>query len=487
MHSDFLPFSDCLGEMPRRRDMVVEALHRIIDNFGGIKRFQLRWLAREYQISEAELFELVAFYDRFATAYERNPLQDSHRSPRLTASSLGRIPGAFLDGALCEGPVAAADAPMLEGSVADFEPSCPSVPPVSCEAVLSELQRSRLRGKGGAGFPVAEKWRAVLDQPGPRYVVVNADEGEPGSFKDRFLLSWAAPQVLAGALAAAYVLEASTIYFFIRDEYAFLLKDLAAEAASLSPDWPGVTFEWRRGAGSYVCGEETAMLECIEGRPALPRHKPPYPSCKGLFGRPTLVQNVETLFWVNEILARGGEWHAGHGLREAKGLRFFSLSGRVARPGVCIAPNGTTLSELITLAGGMAAGHELAAFFPGGATGGILPPAFSQTSLDHGVLEPHGASLGTGSVMVLSRQDHPRSFVGEFMRFLAYESCGQCLPCRLGTETAARILAQTSNGSDKTLPGLAEVLSTACICGLGRGAGRLLESYLRHFHGDEML
>jgi formate dehydrogenase len=461
----------------------------------------------EFGASEAEIFEVITTYDRFSktasSALRLNhsgPASETENSRSLISSLISRSPHA------APAPVTSScdhiSSTMQEGRQLEhsLEPpyilplwieslimsSSPVIPPVNAEAALAMIQMSGLRGMGGSGYLTAFKWRAVKNEPGPRYVVINANEGEPGSFKDRFLLEHAAAQVLTGAFVAATVVRADTIHFYICNEYSDLLEILADTAGRLVKDWPDIELQWRRGAGSYVYGEETALLESIEGRPARPRHKPPFPSKQGLFGHPTLVNNVETLFWVNEILARGSDWYAAHGLRGARGLRLFSLSGRVVRSGVYVAPLGITLSELVAkYCGGMAYGHKPAAFLLGGASGGILPSSMADLPLYCGSLQPYGAELGSASLIVLSQQDDVPQIIGELMKFLAEESCGQCAPCRLGTIAAAKALNEPLT-SHEDLSRIGYAMSMGSICGLGQGAGRLLESYVRHFHGGQV-
>lgn len=351
------------------------------------------------------------------------------------------------------------------------------------EALLAILEASGLRGLGGAGFPVARKWQAVLSHPGPRLVVINADEGEPGTFKDRFLIETAAPRVLEGALIAAHTLEASAVYIYLRDEYADLLPLLAAACARITVSGlaNGITLHLRRGAGAYVCGEESALLESLEGKRGQPRHKPPYPAERGLFGRPTLVHNVETLYWVAEILARGPEFYAESGRNGYNGLRHISLSGRICKPGVYCAPIGITAHELITEYGeGMRPGHNFAAWLPGGASGGLLPASLAYLPLAPGVLEPHGAFVGSAAVVILSDHDSLPDIVRDLTDFFAEESCGQCVPCRLGTAQLARLLrAPRAEWNNAQLLDIAHTLRDASICGLGQATANPLLGLLR--------
>ncbi len=351
------------------------------------------------------------------------------------------------------------------------------------EQVFAELDASGIRGLGGAGFPTGRKWRLVAEQPAPRLMAINADEGEPGTFKDRWLLEREPNRMLDGALIAAWATGCETIYVYIRDEYpeARAIMRATLDAAARADLLGGMRVELRRGAGAYVCGEESAMLESIEGKRGLPRHKPPFPAQRGLFGRPTLINNVETLWWVPEIFARGGAWFAGLGRRGGKGARAFSLSGRVRDPGVKIAPVGITLLELIDeFGGGMLPGHSLRAYLPGGASGGILPPAFADLPLDFGKLEAQGSFVGSGAVVVFSDRDDLKAVARNLVKFFEHESCGQCTPCRVGTEKATGLIAGES-WDRPLLEELTRAMADASICGLGQAAMNPVASLFRHF------
>jgi formate dehydrogenase len=403
---------------------------------------------------------------------------------------------------------AAAGAPPIEGDAVPGVPrieddAVPGVPPGPREvrqayrtlrallaqgrdaaSVFGALEEAGLRGLGGAGFPTGRKWRIVAAEPAPRLMVVNADEGEPGTFKDRVLLEQDPHRVLEGMLIGAWATGCTDCYVYLRDEYAGVRAGLARAIEALRADpplHPLPAIHLRRGAGAYVCGEESALIESIEGKRGVPRLRPPYVAQAGLFGRPTLVNNVETLWWVPEILARGPQWFSGQGRHGRTGLRAFSVSGRVRRPGVKIAPAGITLRELVDEhCGGMAEGHELLAWLPGGASGGLLPASMADLPLDFDTLQPHGCFIGSAAVVVLSRQDDLRAAVRNLMRFFRDESCGQCTPCRSGTARLHELLALPR--WDGALIGeLAAAMADASICGLGQAAPNPLVCAIRHF------
>ena len=352
--------------------------------------------------------------------------------------------------------------------------------------MIAALDGANLRGLGGAGFPTGRKWGLVRKEQAPRLMAVNGDEGEPGTFKDRHYLELDPHRFLEGMLIGAWVVEAREVYIYLRDEYPairhILLAEIAkAEAAGLSPH---TKVHLRRGAGAYICGEESAMIESIEGKRGLPRHRPPYVAQVGLFGRPTLVNNIETLFWVRDIVEKGGEWFAAQGRRGRKGLRSFSVSGRVKNPGVKLAPAGVTMQELIDeFSGGMADGHAFKGYLPGGASGGILPAAMADIPLDFGTLEQHGCFVGSHAVVVLSDKDNMREVALNLMRFFEDESCGQCTPCRVGTEKAVKLMAQPKWNAS-LIAELSQAMTDASICGLGQAAANPVKSVLKHFRED---
>ncbi|WP_162594977.1 NADH-ubiquinone oxidoreductase-F iron-sulfur binding region domain-containing protein [Variovorax sp. PBL-E5] len=351
------------------------------------------------------------------------------------------------------------------------------------EAVIKAMEDSGLRGLGGAGFPAGRKWRIVRDQPAPKLMAVNIDEGEPGTFKDRTYLERDPHRFLEGLIVAAQVVGIEGCYIYLRDEYHDCRALLQAEIAKLQADPPCAlpTIVLRRGAGAYICGEESAMIESIEGKRGEPRMRPPYIAQVGLFGRPTLEHNFETLYWVRDIVERGPQWFSGFGRHGRRGLRSFSVSGRVRHPGVKLAPAGITVQELIDeYCGGMLEGHMLHAYLPGGASGGILPARMNDIPLDFDTLQPHGCFIGSAAVMVLSQHDRARDAALNVMRFFEHESCGQCTPCRVGTAKAAALM-QAAVWDNETLEDLAQVMADASICGLGQAAPNPIRSIRTYF------
>ena len=524
-----------LDGQPLRRDLLIEHLHRIQDAEGCLPVPLLAALAEAMRLSQAEVFEVASFYHHFDVVRETDA-RPAALTVRVCDSLSCRLAGAeALIGALpqrlgadvrvqrvpCIGrcaqapaavvdrrPVAWANVETVAAAVARGERDCPLPAAqdyaayrqaggyqllarlvdgeLDRDAVLGELESSGLRGLGGAGFPIARKWRIVAQQPAPRLLAINADEGEPGTFKDRHYLERAPHRMLEGMLIAAARVGCDACYIYLRDEYAGVRALLERELAALrrAPPVAGYALphiELRRGAGAYVCGEESAMIESIEGRRGMPRLRPPYVAEVGLFGRPTLVHNVETLYWVPEILARGAAWFAAHGRRGRRGLRSFSVSGRVREPGVKLAPAGISVRELIDeYCGGMAPGHELYAYLPGGASGGILPAALADEPLDFDTLQPHGAFIGSAAVIVLSQRDSVVDAARNLMAFFRDESCGQCTPCRVGTAKALREIA-AADWNVALLRELSAAMADASICGLGQAAPNPVLSVLRHF------
>ena len=351
------------------------------------------------------------------------------------------------------------------------------------ESVIEVLEHAGLRGLGGAGFPAGRKWRIVRGQSAPRLMAVNIDEGEPGTFKDRTLLERDPHRFLEGVLIAAQVVGCEAVYIYLRDEYHEARHLLARELAALQADPPCALprIELRRGAGAYICGEESAMIESIEGKRGEPRLRPPYIAEVGLFGRPTLEHNFETLHWVRDIVDQGADWFTSHGRHGRQGLRSFSVSGRVREPGVKLAPAGITVRELIDeYCGGMAEGHTLYGYFPGGASGGMLPATLADVPLDFDTLQPHGCFIGSAAVVVFSQHDRARDLALNAMRFFAHESCGQCTPCRVGTVKAEQLM-QAPHWDHATLQDLSRVMIDASICGLGQAAPNPVRSVQQYF------
>ena len=524
-----------LGARPRRRDLLIEHLHLIQDAEGCLPAAHLAALAHEMRMALAEVYEVATFYHHFDVVEDgedRPPpvtvrvcesiacamagadalieALEARAGPELRvlrAPCMGacdRAPAA----AVGRNPVAPADADRVLAAAARgaLDPEIPAYAGLDAyiagggyerlaacrggalpvEAALATLEESGLRGLGGAGFPTGRKWRLVRAEPAPRHLAVNADEGEPGTFKDRHFIETDPHRFLEGMLIAQWAVEAGTAHIYLRDEYPACREILLAEVAALERAGlarPG-SVALRRGAGAYICGEESAMLESLEGKRGLPRHKPPFPAQSGLFGRPTLVNNVETLHWVRDILTEGAGWFAGRGRNGRRGLRTFSVSGRVRRPGVKIADAGITAAELIAEhCGGMAPGHVFKGYLPGGASGGILPASMADVPLDFGTLEEHGCLIGSAAVVVLSDRDSAAWGALNLMRFFEDESCGQCTPCRAGCQKAAALMAAPS--WDRALLGeLSAAMADASICGLGQAAPNGLLSVLRHFPED---
>jgi formate dehydrogenase len=515
-----------------RRDRLIEHLHCLQDAHGALREGHLVALAAEMRLSMAEVYEVASFYHHFDIVAD-----DAAVAPRTLRVCTGlscQLAGAqsLLDaacsrlasdrvrviGAPCIGRCEQAPAALagqrgvghasLDALAAALSSSAPAPAAAShigyaayragggyalaaalargersAEAVIAALADAGLRGLGGAGFPAGQKWRIVRDQPAPRCLAVNIDEGEPGTFKDRTYLERDPHRFLVGVLVAAAAVGIGHVWIYLRDEYHAARATLQAELAALAadPPCPLPAIELRRGAGAYVCGEESAMLESIEGKRGEPRMRPPYIAQVGLFGRPTLEHNLETLYWVRDIVERGPGWFAGFGRHGRHGLRSFSVSGRVREPGVKLAPAGITLRELVAeYCGGMAEGHELYAYLPGGASGGILPAALADVPLDFDTLQPHGAFIGSAGIIVLGHHDRARDAALAMMRFFADESCGQCSPCRVGTAKAAALMAQP-RWDEPLLDDLARVMEDASICGLGQAAPNPLRCVQRYF------
>ena len=517
-----------LGDRPRRRDLLIEHLHLIQDRYHQISAAHLAALADEMRLSFAEVFETATFYAHFDVVKEGEkdiaPLTirvcDSLTCSMLGAEKLlqelqskagpgirvvrapcvGRCDTApaaevghrFVDRANATNVLAAAKAGDTHAHLPVFVGYDEYVAgggykllhrlrsgELSKEDLLKSLDDASLRGLGGAGFPTGRKWRAVLGEPGPRLMAINGDEGEPGTFKDRHYLETDPHRFIEGMLIGAHVVEAGEVYIYIRDEYPAAREILAQEIARLPSGGP--VLHLRRGAGAYICGEESSLLESLEGKRGLPRHKPPYPFQVGLFGLPTLINNIETLWWVRDIVEKGADWWKGYGRNDRHGLRSFSVSGRVKNPGVKLAPAGITVRQLIDeYCGGMAEGHSFRAYLPGGASGGILPAAMDDIPLDFGTLEKYGCFIGSAAVVILSNKDSVRDAALNLMRFFEDESCGQCTPCRVGTQKAA-LLMERPVWNRALLDELSQAMRDASICGLGQAAANPLTSVIRYF------
>jgi formate dehydrogenase len=522
-----------IAGMALRRDLLIEHLHAVQDRHGALRARHLVALAELHRVAPVEVFETASFYAHFDLIEDGAPAPPPvtlrvcdglpcamagadalHAGLRAAAPAGTRLLRAPCMGACYQAPACAVGHRLVEHATADAvfaatplrhapDEGAPLLPAAlrcgaqallhaACKGtldtaeMLARLDAAALRGLGGAGFPAARKWRLVMAQPAPRHLVVNADEGEPGTFKDRHCLETDPHRVLEGMLLAAVAIGAEACWFYLRDEYAHLHRVLAREIAAL--DAGGLLpmpVHLRRGAGAYICGEETALLESLEGRRGYPRHKPPFPGERGLFGRPTLIHNVETLWWLPEILAssEAAADFAAAGRHGRSGRRLFSVSGRVRDPGVKSAPAGITARELIEeFCGGMAPGHRFVAYLPGGASGGILPARMADLPLDFGTLEPHGCFVGSGAVIVLSDQDHLPDAVRNLVRFFRDESCGQCTPCRVGTAKAAHLL-DAPHWDAPLLEDLAAAMADGSICGLGQAAMNPVRSLFRHFRG----
>ena len=523
-----------LGERPRRRDLLIEFLHLIQDAYGCLSAAHLRALAEEMRLSQAEVYEVATFYAHFDVIKEgeapppaltirvcdslscelagaqqlQAALQDGLDASDvrvLRAPCMGRCDTApvlelghhhidYATVAKVEAAIAAgnthADVPDYEGLstyqaaggyavLADLRANG------DWEAVQEKVLASGLRGLGGAGFPSGKKWGFVRGNEGPRCLAVNGDEGEPGTFKDRYYLERTPHLFLEGMLIAAWAVEAETCFIYMRDEYPAVLQILTNEIKALED--AGVVsrgfIDLRRGAGAYICGEESAMIESIEGKRGIPRHRPPFVAQVGLFDRPTLVHNVETLLWVARVCREGPEVLNTTEKNGRTGLRSYSVSGRVARPGVYLLPAGSTILDVIAAAGGMAEGHVFKAYQPGGPSSGLLPASIDDVPLDFDTLQPLGTFIGSAAVVVLSDQDRARDAALNMLRFFEDESCGQCTPCRVGCEKAVKLM-QAEAWDQPLLDDLCTAMSDASICGLGQAASNPIKLVMQHFNDE---
>jgi formate dehydrogenase beta subunit len=524
---------DLLGDASRQRDLLIEHLHKIQDRFNCISSAHLAALAQEMRLAQSEVYEVATFYHHFDVVkegegapaaltvrvcaglscemagaknlIERLPAILGRDVRVLEAPCIGRCeqaPAAVVG----QNPVPHATEEAIASTVAarnvKHQPAgytgyteyqaqggyallraCASGQR-SADDIIATLEASSLRGLGGAGFPAGRKWRIVRAEPGPRLMAINIDEGEPGTFKDRVYLERDPHRFLEGALIAAWAVGIETIYIYLRDEYHGCRAMLEQELERLRAEPPVANMpriELRRGAGAYICGEESAMIESIEGKRGMPRLRPPYVAQVGLFGRPTLEHNFETLHWVRDIVENGAEWFAGNGRNGRKGLRSFSVSGRVRDPGVKLAPAGITVRELIDeYCGGMLDGHTFYGYLPGGASGGILPAAMGDIPLDFDTLQPYGCFIGSAAVVILSDHDTAVEAARNTMRFFKDESCGQCTPCRAGTAKALAIIEQP-RWDTALLAELSQVMRDASICGLGQAAPNPFDCVIKYF------
>ncbi len=528
-----------LGEKPRDRQYLIEYLHLIQDANGHISADHIAALAQALKLSQVEVYEVATFYHHFDVLRDGDAAPPAH-TVRICASIACAIAGGqllFEDlknscgadvrvmHAPCVGqcdhaPMAVVDQvqiktatpqkiaqaltlPRASESTSSSIPAAQiSVPEGAFSAfknfaegglplaqLIATMKDANLRGLGGAGFAAGRKWEIVRSFEGPRAMVVNADEGEPGTFKDRYYLERNPWQFWEGVLIAAWAVEAQTVYVYLRDEYHDLRRAMEAQLTALQMHFPALAaspyrlpqIEMRRGAGAYICGEESALIESVEGKRGIPRLRPPYIAQAGVFGQPTLAHNVETLYWIPEILRKGAAWWRGQGRNGRNGLRSYSVSGRVKTPGVKLAPAGISLHELIDeFCDGMLAGHSLYAYLPGGASGGILPASLANVPLDFDTLQAHDAFIGSAAIVVLSQRDRVRDAALNLMQFFEHESCGQCTPCRVGTRKAAVLMAQ-ENWDEKLLSELSQTMIDASICGLGQAAPNPLLTAMKYF------
>jgi NADH:ubiquinone oxidoreductase subunit F (NADH-binding)/NADH:ubiquinone oxidoreductase subunit E len=521
-----------LGAAPRRRDLLIEHLHRLQDRYGHLSAAHLAALAEEMKLSMTEVFEVATFYHHFdvvregeaappaltvrvcdSIACEMAGAQDLLKKlPSILGKGVRVLPAPCVgrcEAAPCavvhQNPVGEATVEKVKQAVRQKAVTCPEPPYTDyakyrkfggyrliaeCLAgkrtrdeVTKIMEDSGLRGLGGAGFPAGRKWRIVAAEPEPRLMAVNIDEGEPGTFKDRWYLERDPHRFLEGMLVAAWCAGVGEIYLYLRDEYAGCRAVLERELAQLLKNPPCALppIHLRRGAGAYICGEESAMIESIEGKRGMPRLRPPYVAQVGLFGYPTLEHNMETVFWVRQIVEQGAAWFAGHGRHGRKGLRSFSVSGRVKKPGVHLAPAGITVKELIDeYCGGMLPGHEFYAYLPGGASGGILPASKGDVPLDFDTLQPHGCFIGSAAIVILSQHDRAAAAARNLMRFFKDESCGQCTPCRVGTGKALALMNEKV-WNPPLLGELSQAMMDASICGLGQAAPNPVQCVLKYF------
>ena len=517
-----------------RRDHLIEYLHKIQDSNGAITKDYMTALSSLMGISQTEVYEVATFYHHFDVVES-----DKDKPPALTirvcdsvscelngANELAKMLDDYYKGTVriqkvpCIGRCQSAPAAVVKMNPVDnatfekvkksvdakaFYPELPNYidldeyikkggykiyqsicnGEISADDAVSTLEDSELKGLGGAGFPAGRKWRILRDQQAPRLLAINIDEGEPGTFKDRHYLESDPHRFFEGMLIASKVVGIDKIYIYLRDEYPAVKIIMEQEIEKIKKHYDDIPeIEMRRGAGAYICGEESAMIESIEGKRGMPRLRPPFVAQVGLFGRPTLEHNMETLYWIRDILDKGSKWFADKGVNGRKGLRSFSVSGRVKNPGVHLAPAGTTVQALIDdYAGGMLDGHEFYGYFPGGASGGILPASMNNIPLDFGTLEEYGCFIGSAAVVILSDKDKARDAAKTTIDFFKHESCGKCTPCRAGTSKASELMKEANWDTD-LLTDLSQTMADASICGLGQAASNPLKSVLKYFPNE---
>ncbi len=526
-----------LGDEPRRRDLLIEHLHKIQDNFGHISAVHMVALASEMNLAMTEVYEVATFYHHFDVIKEGDAIPQAitvrvcdsvaceiagakallSNLPAILGKDVRVIPAPCIG--RCESAPAAVvhQNPVCDATVdkiaalvkqkatkhdhasyipyvgfEEYQQQAGYQTWIACgtgkrdvEAVIKEMENSGLRGLGGAGFPAGRKWRIVRTEAGPRYMAVNIDEGEPGTFKDRWYLERDPHRFLEGMLIAAWAVGIESAWIYLRDEYHGVREIMEKEIAALKANPPsGIKLpeiDLRRGAGAYICGEESAMIESIEGKRGMPRLRPPYVAQVGLFNRPTLEHNMETLYWVRDILEKGADWFANQGRSGRKGLRSFSVSGRVKKPGVHLAPAGITIKELIDeYCGGMLDGHTFYGYLPGGASGGILPASMDSIPLDFDTLQPYGCFIGSAAIVVFSRHDKATDVARNLMAFFKHESCGQCTPCRVGTAKALTLM-EAPKWNQGLLNELSTAMMDASICGLGQAAPNPIQCVIKYF------
>ena len=534
-HKSLAEVRHLLGDAPRTRDMLIENLHKIQDHYHHISNRHILALSIDMSLPMAEIYETATFYHHFDVLNENEPPPPTKTirvCESLTCEMFGakelikqleakykddiRIQAVPCVGRCDTAPVAVvgtnpiehANQEIIDNAVnkKEFDAAIPEYigytsyrnsggyqTLIDCingkhdrDKIIKTLEDSKLRGLGGAGFPMGQKWRILSQQSKPRLIAINIDEGEPGTFKDRYYLERDPHRFIEGTLIAHWAIEAEDIYIYLRDEYAGCRKALEKELSALKQDPPCQlpNIHLRRGAGAYICGEESAMIESIEGKRGLPRLRPPYVAQVGLFGRPTLEQNMESMHWVRDIIEKGAEWFSSEGRHERNGLRSFSVSGRINKPGVYLAPAGITMRELIDeYCGGMLDGHEFYGYFPGGASGGILPASLGDVPLDFDTLQEYGCFIGSAAIIVLSDKGSAKEMALNAMRFFEDESCGQCTPCRAGTEKAVKLMEE-KYWDQALLEELARAMEDASICGLGQAAPNPLRCAIKYFPGE---